>query len=332
MDNQPRQSKKRSRETFGMFAAVAVALGVYAFVSGNFCQDLIRAWQYDESAEVHALREELDLTNDGTRIFLASLPALELASDFNEHCNSHRQDVSLLGCYTGGRMYIYDIKSEQLVDANKVTAAHELLHAVWARMSRREREEITKLLEEVKSMQPDWAAEELSLYQESERTEEFYTRVGTKLREISEALEAHYKKYFNNRLQIVEFYENYQAPFNKLKQENADLKAQLDALNLEIEAERKTYENQLKTLEDKIAKFNQCAETAGCFTSQSQFIAERNLLEQERQAVSAERDRLNEKIDYNNALVVKYQKNQLELGDLSNAMNSNVERIEEKNI
>lgn len=326
------QPKGRGREVLGAVMAVTVALGVYALVSSNFCQDLIRAWQYDESSEISALRADLDLTNDGKRVFLASLPALELADDFNEHCNSHRQDVSMLGCYTGGRMYIYDIKSEQLADANKVTAAHELLHAAWARMNRGEREQVTNLLAEVKTAHPDWVTEELALYQEAERTEELYTRVGTKMRELPEALEEHYKKYFNNRLQIVEFYENYQAPFNRLKQANADLKAQLDALSVEIETARQTYEARLAALETRIDEFNQCAETVGCFTSQSQFMTERNLLEQERQAVAAERNRLNERIDYNNALVAKYQENQLELGDLSNAMNSNVERIEAKDI
>lgn len=322
-------SKSKTRELVAVLMTSAAMLGIYALLQSNFVQDWWRGLNYDESTNISAIRSELELTDTAKRIFLATQPALEEAEDFNEHCDSHRTDISLLGCYNGDKMYIYAVDLPELKDSNKVTAAHELLHAAWARMSKAERAEVEKLLREFMTENSDWVTEELKLYKENQKLEELYTRIGTKLRDIPEALEQHYQKYFTNRRKIVEFYESYQAPFNELLAENKLLQEKVEKLSNELETERTEYFARLEKLEAEIEKFNQCADAEGCFRSMTEFMQRRNNLESERIALNNLRTNLNQKIDENNAAVAKYQENLKKLGKLNNALNSNVSNIEE---
>ncbi len=320
----PVESRSRNREVAAILVTTLVLTGAYAFLQSRFFQDLWKSWRYDESSMVSEIRRELELTEKGKRIFLATQPALEEAESFNEHCNSHEVEVSLLGCYTNDQMYIYEVQLPELVDSHKVTAAHELLHAVWARMSGGERKEVEKWLSKVRQENSEWVEEELKLYDETAQMEELYTRVGTKLREIPEELEEHYRKYFQNRLKIVEFYENYQAPFQKLQDENQALREKVLQLGEEIDAGKEEYDRRIAGLKVRIERYNECADTAGCFKSMAEFQKQRAELEAEDAALENLRLELNAKIDENNKAVAEYQENVKKLGNLSDAMNSNV--------
>lgn len=328
MAKEERKRGARWGEGVGFLAITALLLSIYAVASTHYVRDVWKGWQYDESEEVGEVREEIDLTNTGKRIFLATAPALEDAGNFNEHCKNQRQDVSLLGCYKDDKIYIYNVRSDELEDVKKVTAAHELLHAAWARMNRREREEVTGLLKEYENTHADWVEDELKYYGEMERMEELYTRVGTKVKDLPEELEEHYKRYFEDRARIVEFYENYQAPFDELREECLKLKQETEVLGEEIETERKAYEREFTDLQARIQDFNQCAETMGCFKSEVSFREERNKLENENYVLQRKRDELNAKIDKYNSLVVKYEENRLELGELNDKMDSKINKLD----
>ena len=321
----PAETKSKTRELVAILVTLSATLGIYAIIQSTWVQDWWKGLNYDESATISAIREDLELTDTARHIFLATQPALEGAEDFNEHCDSHRTDISLLGCYTGGKMYIYAVDLPELKDSNKVTAAHELLHAAWARMGKSERAEVERLLREFQRAHPDWTEAELTLYDESQKLEELYTRVGTKRREIPAELEAHYRRYFQDRQKIVEFYESYQTPFDELLEENKILQAKVAKLNQELESERASYFERLERLEAEIEEFNQCADTEGCFRSTAEFQQRRNHLETERNIINTIRTELNQKIDENNAAVAKYEANLKKLGKLNAALNSNIE-------
>ncbi len=318
----PVENKSRSREIVAVLVTSLVLLGVYAVAQTTLVRDTLKSMQYQESDEIRTLRQDLALTSKGRRIFLATQPALESATSFNEHCQNEKMEVALLGCYVNDRIYIYEVTREDLKDSNKVTAAHELLHAAWKRMNNGEREKVKGWLEEVSQQQAEWAAEELRLYADEAKLEELYTRVGTKLREIPNGLEEHYKEYFEDRLVIVDFYENYQAPFDKLKQKNEEIKEELDKLQEELAQGQKAYQTRISALEQAIEEFNACAAQAGCFVDEADFRAKRAQLEAERVSLDEMRESLNKEIERNNNLVEEYKMNQKDLGELGDALNS----------
>lgn len=281
---------------------------------------------YEPSMEVEGIREGLELTSRGERIFAATRPEVEASEGFNEHCDSHDADISLLGCYTDGRIYVYDITLEEIAAAKKVTMAHELLHAVWERMGEWERSDVEEMLERVYALNREWFDEELEPYGEDEWMEEVYTRAATKLEDLPEELEKHYAKVFQDRRKIVGYYQEYEAPFVRLREEINELEEKIENMRREIEWDKVMYMEDVEALDAKIDQFNACADTAGCFSSQAGFTRQRNALMAEKEALEARRVELNEKISENNRRIEEYQDKQAALGKLGDAMNSNIEK------
>jgi len=290
-------------------------------------QDFWHSLGYEPTAAVQEIYDELELTEQGRSIFKGVRPVLEGSEPFNAHCDSHDLEVALLGCYAGGQIYVYEITNSELVDANKVTMAHELLHAAWLRMNDRERQRVIELMDQVaEANTEEWQKEELEAYAEKEPEvliEEKYTRIGTKVRDLPEELEQHYAKYFQNRTKIVGFYENYQAPFKKLRTETDQLESEILAERETISTDRARYETELGNLNQAIQKFNHCADTAGCFTSDASFQIQKSALTARQTSLENERVTLNDRIDQTNAKLIKYQQNLRTLGELNDAMNSN---------
>lgn len=316
------------RELKAIVLVAAVILAVNFVVQNRTVRDVFAGMWYSPSTQMTAMTEELELTSTGERILKATQPVLEARESFNEHCDSHESELSLLGCYTEGKIYVYEITEERLAASNKVTLAHELLHAAWERMSAGEREEIRGMLEELKRENEEWFQAELVAYTEEAQMEEVWTRAGTKLRNLPAELEAKYARYFQNRLKIVEFYEEYQAPFRELQARNEELRKLIFSMRDEIERERDGYLAAVAALDAEVDEFNRCADEAGCFATDEEFEERRAGLEEARAKLLEERERLNAKIDENNARVEEYEANQMMLGELTDAMNSNASSTE----
>lgn len=292
-------------------------------------QDLWRGMGYRPDEKMQEIEEALELTGRSRQIFAASWPVIESSADFNEHCNSHDRDISLLGCYTGGRIYIYEIELEELKSGNIVTTAHELLHAVWERMSDGEQKKIKEWLMQLYEERREWFDEELEVYAEDEWIEEMYVRAGTKLADLPEEAEEHFRKFFQNRAKVVEYYKLYEAPFSELKTKMEELMVTVEKVRAEIIAERENYLTEVKDLESRIDAFNQCAGTVGCFRSETEFSTRRQALMATKNELESKREQLNSKIEENNERIEQYRELQAGLGKLSDAVNSNVELIEE---
>ena len=310
-----------------VFVAVFAVVLMWAFYDSTL-SDIWGGLGYIPSLEAETMRDNLELTPRGKRIFNATRVALEDSDDFNEHCSSYDAEVTLLGCYVDGRVYVYNITDAKLKTANQVTTAHELLHAIWERLSDTEQEALKPLLMQVYRANRNWFDDELEPYGAEDRTEEIYVRAGTKLAELPEELEAHYARYFRNRAQIVHYYEEYAAPFLELKFELEQLYDQITTMQAEIESARSEYLRALMVLNQKIELFNRCADMAGCFTNQTAFNTERSAILAEQSELEQTRDELNDKIEENNRRVERYRTLQQSLGELNAAMNSNIEPTE----
>ncbi len=321
-------NKRIVREIVAAVIMMSLAGAVVFAIQTPAVQDMWRGWGYEPAPAVAEIEQKLELTDRGKRLFRATRPTIEQSADFNEHCGSHSAEISVIGCYTGGKMYIYEIANDELVDANKVTAAHELLHAVWERMGEGERNRISALLDQVYQENAEWMEEELEAYTADVRKEEMYTRAGTKLENLPEELEQHYAKYFRNRAQIVAFYRNYEAPFERLKAEMAALKTEILAEKEVIARERENYVLSVESLSARIDRFNNCADTLGCFASEADFRNRRAELEREQETLELQREVLNQRIEANNTKIGRYEETQMALGELNDVMNSNIVKDE----
>lgn len=327
---QTKQHKNQRNQKNWAIAGASVVLGLCVawILQQWWVQDFWHGLGYTPSAEMTEIVDSLELTGKGQRILTATRPSLDDQQSFNEHCESHDEDIALLGCYTEGRIYVYDIENEQLELASNVTAAHELLHAVWERTNTAEKTRLETLLNDLMAEKQEWFDEELETYPEEERLEEVYTRAGTKLRELPAELEQNYGEIFQNRAKIVEYYETYSAPFEELQEKLEKLEAEVTKENQAIDEQKAAYDQRLNEWDAKVDQFNSCAERAGCFTSDAEFQSKRQAMLREQAEIEATKDAINQRIERNNARVDEYNKLGEDLGDLNKAMNSNMDKLE----
>lgn len=301
----------------------ACGLGVY-FNRGQII-DFFVAKSFKPTPEIEQVEKSIELTDRGNIIFYASRPALQNQDEFNKSCDSHDAEISVLGCYSNSQIYIYDIKNTELAGVVESTAAHELLHAVWERMSSSEKSEISDQIKNVYNDKNyhDLLAEDLEIYDNDEFIEELHSRIGTEIADLPEPLERHYAKYFKNQDLIVDYYDNYITPFRELSKEIEDMAEKLEQMSADIDTKTTAYYQAADVLSSEIDEFNRCANTPNCFATDAIFYARRNVLLGKQSALDGMYDELDGLINDYNSLVEEYNANILRGKALEEAINSN---------
>lgn len=302
---------KQHNKTSGYVAAivatvVSVLLASLLFVNRQYIVDQIANWQYQPSSEITSYADRSGMNSTGKFYFYASQPSLESTQDFNSKCGRKEQSTAVLGCYTGRNIYIYNVSNTQLDGIREVTAAHEMLHAAYDRMSDDERKVVDALLEtEYTKLKDDKDfADRMAFYartEPGERDNELHSVIGTEVGSLSGELEAHYAKYFTDRNKVVALHDKYAAVFSDLQTRGEQLSAQLTSLGNTIESESATYNKSVLQLNNDIQAFNAKA-SGGGFSSDADFQAERSELVARASDLDAERTAINAKVTEYNTL------------------------------
>ena len=300
--------------------AVLAMLGVW-LANSQGVRDYLLAMGYEPSGEVAEIEKNLDLTDTAKGVFNASRPELEGRDDFNYYCSSHDDKVSVLGCYAGGKIYLYDIEASELNGVKESTLAHELLHAVWARLSEAEKTDLSGPLMKLYNENAD-LSKDLEIYDEKNRLDELHSRAATQIVDLPNELETHYAKYFKNQDAVVKYYQQYNSKFEALNNELKRLENEMAGINDEIERKTDEYKTRSGALNKEIEGFNDCANTAGCFSA-SEFYSKRAELVAEQEAVASLYDEIDALVKSYNAKVSEYNNNILRTQNLQNSMNSN---------
>jgi len=291
----------------------------------QYVVDTVHFWSYQPTTQIADIKEKSGFTNAGTFAFYAARPAISDSQTFNSECGSREQGTAILGCYANDRIYLYDITNQQLNGIKEVTAAHEMLHAIYQRLSDSERSQVDKLLEAEYSKLSAQAsfAERMALYSRTEpgeRDNELHSIIGTEVTDISPELEAHYKKYFSDRGKVLAMYNSYSGVFNQLSAERDKLSVQLDSLGKSITVSKDAYSKDSEQLQADIEAFNQRAGNND-FTH-SQFLAERQALVHRTTVLEDDRQALNALVDQYNQLVREYNQAVVKSQDLYKSIDS----------
>ena len=229
-----------------IFLAVSAMAASFVFMNRQQIVDQVVVWQYEPSSTVSTITDRAQLTEKGKFFFYASRPEVDPPQKFNTECQRKEERSAILGCYVGTRIFIFDVQNTQLDGIEEVTAAHEMLHAAWDRLSDAERSRLTPLLEAVyQKVADDELRERMDYYaraQPGERVNELHSIIGTEYPNLDNELEDHYKQYFKDRSVIVKFHDNYKAIFDNLA-------AKSDALLVEIK-------NLEQTINTKVQAYN----------------------------------------------------------------------------
>lgn len=244
----------RSRRLVAFF--VSVLLAVLPFVVWTERQAIYDWWRlrgYNPPAGIVELADATTMNQRSRRLFYVYRPQLDDKVAFNQHCQGHEESI-ILGCYIANHgIFLYNVQDPRLSGIHEVTAAHELLHAAYDRLSSKERKRIDDLLtqfydqladERIKSVVASYRAKDPSIV-----PNELHSIIGTEVRTIPAELETYYQRYFTDRLKIVGFSEQYEQAFTERKQKVAEYDKRLEALKVAIEAAERQLTNLTVSLE-----------------------------------------------------------------------------------
>jgi len=219
---------------FSIFIVVFAVAIYIAYNNKQFIKDNFVVLTTDLTPESNSLGAKLALTDEGDFLYQASQTDFEKSADFKSSCGGIEKQAIVLGCYTKQRIYIYDVTDKKLEGVRETTAAHEVLHAAYERLSDSQKSEVDKMLLKQSEVLTDKRVKDtLALYKDLNKDElfnEMHSIFGTELRSLSPELEEYYKKYFTNRSAVVDYSDKYQSVFKKLKIKADSLKAQLKTL------------------------------------------------------------------------------------------------------
>ena len=304
-----------------VLVVIALAAGL-AYLNRNWIMDWWKGLSYEPSSGMVQIRDALQLTGEGEFLFKAVHPSLEERDGFNAICRDDDTEIAVLGCYTEGNVHVYNIESTELDGIREVTTAHELLHAVWERMSDGDKTALNDELNEVLTRNRDFLDEELNNYDAAERQEELFVRAGTEVADLPAELERFYERIFKDQDVIAGFYNKYISVFRSIEAEMAEIEVKLQELDDRISNTTTEYEERVARLDANITLFNDCAEMAGCFVSEGDFYSKRAVLVAEQEALDAMYDSINAMVDEYNGLIEKYNSDVTHTEQLNRIINS----------
>lgn len=309
----------------GVLSLIILATAGWLFFNRQFVADQAIVWSYTPPADILSLEERLRLTDKGSFYLRVTEPDIAPAAQFNQDCPRLEPGSPILGCYSSGRMYIYDVTEDRLDGIEEVTAAHEMLHAVWERMSLAERDRIGTLLKtEYQQNADEQLVERMGYYERNQPGEiinELHSIIPTEVKVISPELEEYYAQYFEDRQVVVGLYDQYSSVFTSLVAKADDLYADLAALGDSIETRSVTYNVGVDVLAQDINSFNTRA-NSGAFSSTAEFNQERSALVARSNELEALRVQIGEDIDRYNRLYQEYQDVAGELESLNASIDS----------
>jgi hypothetical protein len=302
----------RSSIIGGVMSLLLLAGAGFLLMNQQYVRDQVSVWNYTPTSSVAAISTRVDFSEQGKFYFYTTHPEIDGSEEFNADCPRQEVGNPILGCYSAGRIFIYDVTNPDLDGIEEVTAAHEMLHSAWERMSADDQAKIGLLLRaDYQRIQEDTELKNrMDYYQRTEPGQfenELHSILGTEVAGLQPELEMYYKKYFNDRQKVIALHDKYDTLFKEVKAKSDALYNELTDLGKSIDARSTQYEADSGQLSAAIQSFNQRA-TNGEFSSISQFDTERAALVARTNKLDAERRSITAEIATYNTKYESYQK------------------------
>lgn len=219
---------------------------------------------YEPSAEIGTLADNTMMTDYARRLFFVNHPTLDDKVAFNQNCSGIIEEVAVLGCYHGDRLgiYLYDVTDSRLNGIEEVTAAHEMLHQAYDRLSQDEQQNINQLLQNFydNGLDSQSVRDKIALYENDEGHDilnEMHSIFGTEVETLPDELENYYKQYFSDRSKVFTFHKQSRAAFEEFRQRITDYDNQLASLQEQIDNNEKNLSSMLAELEAERKRLDQ---------------------------------------------------------------------------
>jgi uncharacterized protein YukE len=222
--------------------------------------DYIRLYNYTPPAAIVTLADETTMNSRMRRMFYVNHPDIAHKADFKKYCSTGEKTI-VLGCFIENKgIYLLSVDDERLEGIEQVTAAHETLHAAYARLSSSERKKVDAMTAAAFASLTDQRVKDtIELYRKQDPTvvpNELHSILGTEVSNLPANLEMYYTRYFSDRAKIVRYSEQYEQAFTDRKNQIADYDAQLASMKQQIDSLEKSLTAQDADLTSQRANLN----------------------------------------------------------------------------
>lgn len=197
---------------------------------------------YQAPATVQTLAGDDTMTAGAQHLFYVNHPDITTGDAFTSHCPSGSEKTVVLGCYIGNDngIYIYRVTDSRLQGVEQVTAAHEMLHAAYRRLSDGERSKVDAMLQDYyqHDLTDQRIKDVIAAYRKSEPNDvvnEMHSVFGTEIANLPPALETYYKQYFADRSKVTAYAAAYEDEFTSRQNQLKAYDTQLSQLKSQIE-------------------------------------------------------------------------------------------------
>jgi uncharacterized protein YukE len=310
------------RTQLSILTILLVLVGVLA-LQRQAIADWARLYDYDPPATVSALATQDTMTAKAQHLFYVNHPQISDGKTLTAHCPAATEKTIVLGCYVGNDagIYVYAVSDTRLNGVEQVTAAHEMLHAAYRRLSSGERTKVDAMLMDYyqHGLSDQRIKDTIDAYKKSEPDDlvnEMHSIFGTELVGLPAPLEDYYKQYFTSRSAVTSFAASYQAEFtsrqDQVRQYDAQLKEmkqQIDANNESLTRQKAALDAQAKRMQterangqvseynSEVSSYNQAADSYnGLLIDTRNLITQYNTLVEKRNAVALEEQQLSQEL------------------------------------
>ncbi|OYX42299.1 hypothetical protein B7Y94_03775 [Candidatus Saccharibacteria bacterium 32-49-12] len=325
MFNKKAKQTKTNLRAGTLISLVVIFATAWLAFNRQYVADYVAVSTFSPTESILSIEDKVDMTDRGVFLFRATQPQVIAADQFNESCQRRETNNPILGCFTGDRIFIYDIDNQDLTGIKEVTAAHEMLHVAWERLSQADRSKLDVLLRQAyEKLATDELKVRIGYYERNEPTEivnELHSILATEFRDLGPELDEYYSKYFVDRLAVVAQHERYSGVFNGLVEKASSLQKQLETRKIQLESKTTSYEAAVANLSAAIQVFNGRA-ARGEFSSMSSFYSERSALVAQSNQLESERQSILTLVDEYNTMLADYQQTASQIDKLNQSIDS----------
>ncbi len=329
---------KRPHRLWPQLISLLVVVLVFAVVLSQRVAigDWFRLRGYTPSLAAMQLAHDDTFTSAAQHLYDINRAAVVPKTGFTAQCvNNGGEKTIVLGCYHSNQAGIYVLQitdDPRLNGVEQVTAAHEMLHAAYDRLSAEERTQVDGWLENYykNDLTDARIKQTLESYETSEPGQvvnEMHSIFGTEVANLPPQLENYYKRYFIDRGKVTAFAASYQAEFTNrqnqvtsIDRQLSDLKAEIDNSEADLKAAERSLGSQATVLNSyresgQIATYNagvpaynaNAASYNRLVTATKTMINQYNQLVTQRNAVAVEQQQLVQELSGNSIQTIPKQ-------------------------
>ncbi len=270
---------------------------------------------YDPPARIAKLADDTTMNESTRRLFYINHPELNDKPTFRENCVQNGEQTIVLGCFISRQgIYLLDVEEKRLNGVIEVTAAHEVLHAAYDRLSPEERARVDMLTEKAfEDIDDKRVKDTIEQYRKNDPgvvPNELHSILGTEVEDLPEELEKYYSQYFKDRSKVVDYLKQYEQAFIDIRSqvENydktlANLKKTIDYNQSAINSQNQQIDNRKADLDGLLSarRVEEYNEAVPEFNAQ---VASYNSLIEETKSII---DKYNELVETRNKLATSEQ-------------------------